>query len=35
MLFGHTAFGAGIGLWTVVYQTQGMNRRGTASGYCG
>ena len=28
MLLGHTAFGAGIGLWTA-YQTQGMKRRGT------
>lgn len=31
MLLGHTAFGAGIGLCTVAYQTQGMNCRGTAS----
>ena len=32
MLLGHTAFGAGIGLWTG-YQTQGMKRRGTCSRY--
>jgi hypothetical protein len=31
MLLGHTAFGVGIGLCTAVYQTQGMNCRGTAS----
>ena len=31
MLLGHTAFGAGIGLCTAAYQTQGMNCRGTAS----
>ena len=30
MLLGHTAFGVGIGLCTAVYQTQGMNWRGTA-----
>lgn len=30
MLLGHTAFGAGIGLCTAVYQTQGMHCRGTA-----
>ena len=35
MLLGHTAFGAGIGLWTIVYQPQGMNCRGTASRYSG
>ena len=34
MLLGHTAFGAGIGLWTA-YQTQGMKRLGTCSRYCG
>lgn len=33
MLLGHTAFGAGIGLWT--YQTQGTKRRGTRSRYSG
>jgi hypothetical protein len=33
MLLGHTAFGAGIGLWTG-YQTQGMKRRGTCRRYC-
>ena len=33
MLLGHTAFGAGIGLWTLAYQTQGMNPRGAASRY--
>jgi len=34
MLLGHTAFGAGIGLWTA-YQTQGTKRRDTFSRYCG
>ena len=32
MLLGHTAFGAGIGVWTA-YHTQGMKRRGTCSRY--
>jgi len=32
MLLGHTAFGAGIGLWTA-YHIQGKKRRGTNSRY--
>jgi hypothetical protein len=35
MLLGHTAFGAGIGLWTVAAQTRAMCRRGTASRHSG